>query len=366
MTPAMRRILWGSPQPNYLLRDEFPDTAAAPLASPRTCLPGPGTLTLVQADGEISTAAGKMSGPAQATPVFGDQYVVSGTSFARAAGRAAIFKALSFGAANKDLWVGWNNDATPGASNVSGVDAVRTASAIAVCDNGTQFNLGDTYSASTDYDFAVIQRATGSFFLAKGGAWGSSWKLIWVGVAGSGVGWAALSNYDQAWSLGDIRVLDLGGVWLDPYGPHTEKYLGNGSAGQTFRHTANGIIEWTQTTLPSAGSTNIHFRRQDASNFWQVYTNATGEFTLRECVAGAFTLRATVAGVVANGHRCVLIFDGATIRGYSNNTLRWTYALASNFQTATVGEVNSFGTGGAIADLITYPRDVSPFIPANL
>jgi vacuolar-type H+-ATPase subunit F/Vma7 len=55
----------------------------------------------------------------------------------------------------------------------------------------------------------------------------------------------------------------------------------------------------------------------------------------------------------------VLIVDGSTIKGFTGagvGGIRWTYASASNFATATSGQVNSLGTGGVVSDLAVYPR----------
>jgi hypothetical protein len=54
----------------------------------------------------------------------------------------------------------------------------------------------------------------------------------------------------------------------------------------------------------------------------------------------------------------VVIADGTTIRVYANNVLKITYTSATNFQTATQGRVY-LGTGGAVSDIVTYPRYLS-------
>src|SRR5690554_5370131 len=73
----------------WLLRDEFLTDEAAPLASPRTAEPGPGTLTLVQNDGQMSISDGKLLIPVQVTPAWGDQGFY-GPAMARIAGRALV------------------------------------------------------------------------------------------------------------------------------------------------------------------------------------------------------------------------------------------------------------------------------------
>ena len=45
---------------NALLYDKFSTPDAAPITSPRTCEPGPGTLTFVQPSNQLSIANGKL------------------------------------------------------------------------------------------------------------------------------------------------------------------------------------------------------------------------------------------------------------------------------------------------------------------
>lgn len=81
---------------------------------------------------------------------------------------------------------------------------------------------------------------------------------------------------------------------------------------------------------------------------------------LNEVVAGTPTSRGTgAAGSIANGQRLVVIADGSTIRVYANNVLKTTYTTATNFATSTAGVLASLGTGGAVADLIAWPRTLS-------
>ena len=71
----------------FLLRDDF-TTARAPLLG-RLAEPGPGTLTLVQTDGQFSTSSGKLNFPVQSTPAWADQGFY-GAGRSRVAGRAIV------------------------------------------------------------------------------------------------------------------------------------------------------------------------------------------------------------------------------------------------------------------------------------
>src|SRR3972149_12041444 len=93
-----------------LLDDEFITAEAAPLASPRACEPGPGTLTLVQTDGEMSIGAGALVFPAQATPVLGDQGFY-GTGVTRAAG-VGLLNRVNYSTVATDYPFAWATAAT--------------------------------------------------------------------------------------------------------------------------------------------------------------------------------------------------------------------------------------------------------------
>src|SRR4030043_1892939 len=92
---------------SYQLRDEFTTDASAPLASPRTCAPGPGALTLVQTDGQFSIVGGVLQIPSQTTPDL-SSLGFYGTTYARQAGRF-IYAKLSRSVAGATFYpfIGW-------------------------------------------------------------------------------------------------------------------------------------------------------------------------------------------------------------------------------------------------------------------
>lgn len=186
----------------YPLRDEFPTTAAAPLASPRTCAPGPGTLTLVQVDGQFSIVGGALVFPAQGTPAWGDQGFYGG-ALARTAGRALL------ASLNLSTWeecgIGWHT-----AAAVVDPDAMQHALQAHTTNGRLDIN-GDVQIASglstgTAYPLAIVQFATGA------GAWlniGGAWQLRWLWLAGAGDPlYPAFSNLDGAGSIDYVRVRD--------------------------------------------------------------------------------------------------------------------------------------------------------------
>src|SRR3989338_7421083 len=82
---------WTASTANFLLQDEFTTTASAPLTSPRTAEPGPGTLTITDTTNKLSILNSKAVFNLN---TFGDPALWSTTSFTRTAGRASISKVV--------------------------------------------------------------------------------------------------------------------------------------------------------------------------------------------------------------------------------------------------------------------------------
>jgi hypothetical protein len=332
-------------RPNFLLRDDFTTTASAPLSSPRTAEPGPGTLTLVQVDGQFSVSAGKMPFVAQGTPTWTNQGLYESGGRSRVAGRA-LFATLNYSTRSFSL-LSWRT--------VAGVDLtpdvafyVNGSASIDLKNSATNWLISPIMSVSVNIQLALILRATGAFAFIKGDTY-TQWTLLWVdAAANTATLYPVFVNRLAAGTLDNFRVLDLPSPFNSDYGLATQRLSGARSALDAFSHEANCLIEFTDTTIPSGSNLDLRFRRQDATNYWQVTINSTGALTLNEVVAGTPTQRATAAAVVSSGHRVVIVADSTTIRGYSGTatapTLRWTYSSASNFATATAGELTALGT----------------------
>jgi len=124
----------------------------------------------------------------------------------------------------------------------------------------------------------------------------------------------------------------------------------------TFTHTADFTLRYTITTLPAAGSIDIYFRKQDASNLWLLRLKFDTVYQLWEFIGGGPVLRGNWTGG-ANGDVVDLVALNASISVYVNNTLRISYASATNYKTQTNGEVAAISAGGAIANLSTRTLD---------
>lgn len=347
--PIGKAIFQGRERPLiFLLRDDFTTAAAAPLTTPRTAEPGPGTLVITDTTNKLSIVAGKLTwagaGAGAGNPgVWGEQ-------LARVVGRAVV------GNSNKTaggIEIGW--DIT---QSGSAVDVFRNSagSSTLVLENGVAV-VGEVPANSTDYAAAVIMRTVGNFYILKGGVF-TTWTMIWVGDVSTGVRYATATagGTTATGTVSFLRVTDLPAPFTDNYGLATQRLAGARSGGDTFIHIANCLLEYIVTTLPSALAITFEFRRQDASNYWTISVDSVGTISLTETVAGVPTVRGTAVTVVANGHRVVVMADGSTIRIYSNHVLRFTYSSASNFATSTAGVLSSLGTGGAVSDIVSWPR----------
>ncbi len=202
----------------YLLRDEFTTTESAPLASPRTCEPGPGALTLVQNDGQFSISGGKLQIPLGTITVLKDIGYFS-TGLSRSCGLllnqqlnlANIGAYLYFGF-NISQQVGWWNDQNANGWYFSGYGGFN-----AIYSNvGTVVN--HSVVANTEYQFALVLRTTGAWWFIKGGAY-TDWTLWWaVNINSAATVYPALSNGNAQGTQDHIRVRQLPAPFDTDYG----------------------------------------------------------------------------------------------------------------------------------------------------
>lgn len=355
----------------YLLRDEFTTDRAAGAVNGTAAEPGPGTRTVVDSGGNMSIASGQIQ--VAATVGGGDPGLVyADIPVVRAAGVALI---ASIDHTNRRVAVGFNTDTTPTATGeYNAVYSDYAGGPPALYAGGAYVpggSLGDTTVGKT-YLVSLVLRSTGVYALIKSteDALYPEWTLLWVANEGNaatlyafwGIRTVALDPMQF------VRVAQLTAPWnASDYGIATQRLAGARSAGDTFTHEANCLIEFTVATLPGAGTQiELRFRVQDATNYWQVTVDSTGALDLDEVVAGVVTQRGTAAGVIANGDRIVITAVGQTIKVYEANTLRITYATAANFVTETDGELETEGTGGAVTNIVSWPRVLSGATLAEL
>lgn len=339
--------------PTWWLRDDFLTDAAAPLSSPRTCEPGPGTLTILDANSKQSISDGKVvyasGGFTAGNPgMWGSQQT-------RTIGRAVV-AIMNQTAQNYEI--GWDNDQAATAPH----DSIRiNATGQTIRDGGTLVDIGTTFTGGP-YFIAVIQRSAGFWAFLRGQAL-FGWKLMWVGVTSTANLYPAsmISTTTFTGNVDTLRGVDFPTPFDSDYGFATQRLSGARAANDAIIHEPNMILEWVQTTLPASGTTDIRFRQSDTTNYLQATVDSTGALTLNAVVAGSPTQIGTSAAAVAAGNRVIVTADGSTLRAYVG-VVNKISGTNTNFTGQTSGVISALGTSGAVSNLVTWPMYATPIM----
>jgi hypothetical protein len=335
----------------YLIRDEFSDARAAGSVDGTPATPGPGTRAVTDTDGDgVSVGSGIVT-LENANSTAGDPgFWLDG--IARAAG-VAMFTKVTLTSGSGTAFIAMDGDQ-------AGFPDQRirfSAGNITVTSNSSCI-VGAVANGTANI-YGIVLRETGLFYLLQP-AGSEEWLVLYVEDSENvATNYPNLSIYSRELTADYVRAAQLKGAWTSDYGIATQRLAGARSPGDTFTHEADCLIEFTVATLPSAGQIEMRFRIQDASNYWQVTVDSSGNLDLDEVVAGSPTQRGTDAGHVAGGERVVIIADDEDISVFEANTRRITYGSAANFKTETDGELETEGTGGAVSDIVAYPRVLS-------
>jgi hypothetical protein len=342
---------------NLLMLDLFTTNDAAPITTPRTAEPY-GTLVITDTANKLAIASGLLTFTGGGT---GDP-AIWGSLQTLTSGLASYAKMQSDPNANTYLRLGWDsNQAGASLSYIRYDPASQTV-------NFAPLSTDDPLSLprATMHEYITIHRGGtgGMFALAKNS--GGSWVLLGMKSSTSATHLYPVIHcptYVSGSAYADnFKLVNLPAPFNTATGLATDILTGSRSQGDTFTHTADCWIEFTCTTLPASGQHEIQFRKQDATNYWQVTIDSSGAFDLDEVVSGTPTQRATSAGVIANGDRIVIRAIGTAIRvfeGAEGETSRLSYTSATNFATATAGSLLTLGTSGVISNIASYPRTIS-------
>lgn len=346
----------GTAIPAYLLLDRFTTNQAAPLTTPRTCQPGPGSWTIVDAGNRFSTSSQRLIGASSGGTATATMTSV-GTIARATTGQALAFtlKRVSSGRCLGQFRTDNNNTC-----GFKGGGAGLVA-----CDgsNGGNDPIIFTQSSFPDSDRAcvVIMRPTaGGLFIVDG-------NLEWASAVNSTAtpnAYIELSQLGTSLEADDARVATLTGIWATDWGVATNRTAAPAS-GATSTMTADGLVEFTWTA--ATGETlDLVVRSTDANNRWIVRCDqAAGNIKLFEKNAGVETQRgSTVVQTFANGtvYRITVKCVGTLISTWvqtgtgPTTTVGPTYASATFQQTATGVAVSGFATG---ANLACWPRTIS-------
>ncbi|KKS23810.1 MAG: hypothetical protein UU81_C0018G0012, partial [Microgenomates group bacterium GW2011_GWC1_41_8] len=199
---------WTASTANFLLQDEFTTTASAPLTSPRTAEPGPGTLTITDTTNKLSILNSKAVFNLN---TFGDPALWSTTSFTRTAGRASISKVVL---STTDMRGQYGFDTNQ--SGGSGGGAYLLDNATISILSPSQINVG-LFTTQSDA-FLSIARTSGYIYISRTNG---VWSLDWVDKAITTTpiyAYVSGPNFRSGFSLDFLRVTDLPAPFTDDYG----------------------------------------------------------------------------------------------------------------------------------------------------
>ena len=341
-------------------KDNFSISDSAPITNPLVA-DRFGTLNVVL-DSADNTDVANGNFEFNGAVVQADPRIYTTESWAREAGRAFFFRARIVTGSDSNIFVGIDS-LTTSRPNDNGFN-LRTIPDFRLLVNSTSLSGSFVLTIDIDYDFVIVCRDAGAFYYVKGGSEFPSWTLVFVDSATTSspvfLGFAANDvGVSQSVVLDTAGVVLLHGEYSTDFGLSIDHLSGSRSAGDTFVHSADTIIEFVETTVPSALQTELSFRVQDADNKWTTTIDSANTIDLNEVVAGTPTQRATSVGTIVNGDRIQLRLIDEVITTLDPTGQLSIYSSAANFKTETSGELDTEGTNGAVDDIATWPLDAN-------
>lgn len=343
----------------YLLQDEFTTPDAAPVASPRTCEPGPGTITFTDTGNRLSISGGQLVIGSDTTA-----YLAIGTAQTRAAGLAFFFKAsVSTGSGSFGGRYGWSGG---GGASGSKYWFYNTFPGSFVTLAATFF-IPSLINITTEPQYWwVVTLANGSIF---GMSTGGLHRILFIErlTTAASPQPMAMNHNSTAFSAitSSWRVGQLGGGWATDTGL-TVVNVASPADGETATGLADHITEFTWTPA-SSEVLNLMVRRTDDNNTWIIRADqAAGNIKLFEKSGGVETQRGSTGSFtwsVGVAWRIMVIQDDVhskvLVNRVSNNfnfNVYITYGSSTFNKTVTGVKVSGFATG---ANLRVTPRFVS-------
>lgn len=340
----------------YLLKDEFTTTEAAPLASPRTCEPGPGTLTIVDTGNLASITGGKLilnDDLTNQTKLY-TSLLTSSVGY----GMACKFTPrTTSGGGNKDTYFARTKSTSWDSSTDAGIWLRGLFFRI------SEKNLNGTVPFSvvlnTEYTIAIIARTAGNFYLVKGGVY-TEWTLLHVTKLFTGNNHLLIQK-NATGMKADVdywRYFVLESLWPGDFGI-ADTYIANPSSGTTATHAAECPTEVTWSA--SAGVTaEFDLRYTDDNNRVVVRCSQSGStIKILEVVGGVETERASAAQTWTPGssYRVLMILSGTRLNTFVNDTDKNSYTGLSASLTGNTMRVTA--SAGTLSDLVVWPGTLS-------
>lgn len=349
----------------YLLRDLFTTAESAPITSPRTAEPGPGTLTVVQTNGQIAISGGTANLPVGTNTVFGLGWYGT-TNQGRVAGRT-VYQTFDITTIADAAPLAWSKAASVNFASYNNIGAglYLSTSPLVVIDNTV--STGDVAPTNlvtgAIYQETIIQRAAGALICIEGGIYTRP-TLLWPCVGDSTTTQhPATSNAKAAYNVDEFAVTDLAGAYATTYGLATSATTSPAS-GATATTDIEFLAEFTWTPA-SAEVMEIDLRYVSADDRWIVRCDQAGStIKLMEVEAGVETQRRTAAQTFTAGtpYRIVVTalvgWYTAQVNGIQK-VVPFAVPVTQPVDLYTTGiRVTGFATG---ANLVTWPRTLPAF-----
>ena len=343
--PMMKKVSWHT----YILRDNFPVDDPAPIASPRTCEPGPGTLTSsFGATWEIVSSYLRSIHTTQ-------EQAFTTPTYALSSGQAAYIKSIGLkaGATTRSWIVYWY------ATGAYGFRIDDTMAYVYI--GGTLQAICPLIAAANAISVLCMRMASGQFLLFMTGDRFASWTLVAVSrVLDAAANRAIFFNNTAAnkdIQMDEFSAVQFTNALAADYGICTS-YSVAALANATATHTANGHIEATRT-LGAGEVYDLSFRRTDDDNRWILRANETANtIAIIERNAGTETSRGSVA---------VTLNAGTAYRFYARFYGNEIYITAVNIAVGYASAVfNNTATGAQtshdVSNFAAWPADVSAYV----
>ena len=315
---------------NAILYDEFLTPDAAPLTSPRTCEPGPGTMVVTQPSNQVSISGGKLVWSAVA------EYsgVASNVAASNVVGMA-IFAELDSFTSGVTMQLGTNNDATPTASLSGPHIHLRDGTIFRVANGEGGFvEVGGTYSYPMKSLVVFRSLGVGSFDIMNG-------TLAWVFDSRDTDVYPSLVSHNSVCSWENLWVGNLATTYNTAWGADFSTVTDtktNPATTTTYDCAADCHLRVTHT-CENTKFVQAAIRYTNDTNYVRLEIDASRVPTLKKNVAGTpATLWTGAALTDAVEYQFDIVAEGSSVKVNQDNVLKTTQTVTDH-QTVTGGKV---------------------------
>jgi len=298
----------------WLLYDEFTTDDAAPVTSPRTCEPGPGTLTAFQPSDQLGIVGSKLTSADVAEYSGIVENLIIKTS-----GHAICAKIDSFTTGDNTLILGMNNDSTPTAAPGSFSVHMREGIVYRVGNNSLTVTINETYSYPMHpmIVFRSTSTTCGGHIIVNG-------VLVWVFKDSVAFNVPVLVNHATVYEADNYGRLSLPAngytAWDADFSTVTDSKT-NPASDTSFVHNADCHIRWT-ATVENGQYFYVYARQADASNFLRFQVLDTRVPRMSSVVGGSYNTF-YVGSALTDGvsYQFDVVLLGSSVKWYIDGVL---------------------------------------------